>query len=309
MDGEAFQGATPRAKAMLFEAMRQLDGRNNGHLNLAISTLRKRGWKSTDAIQAAKAELLARGLLIRTKTGGLNIGPDQFAVTWLNISNFAGLEIGSHQYHPGKWRFVEDLPAPKKRHTRTPEKRDGHSASRNSTVPAHGTAEAPTVPPHGTKTATFGASTVPPHGNNVIHQSPPENSMEQTHVQSFKARIGGKLSTPEREPNPLGRTRNIRLLKTAFGHLIHEPGQPSERFPIVRALLASMPASESPTVDRQFPNVRALLSDNPAPVTFPTMRRNGWRPVEQPASVQKPRVNIFPGRTDHHHGHTGRPSR
>lgn len=135
LDGEAFQGATPRAKSMLFEAIRQLDGRNNGHLNLAVSTLRKRGWKSTDAIQAAKVELLARSLVIRTKTGGLNIGPDLFGVTWLNISNFAGLEIGSHQYHPGAWRFVENLPTPKKRHARAPEKREGHTASRNSTVP------------------------------------------------------------------------------------------------------------------------------------------------------------------------------
>jgi hypothetical protein len=174
LDGEAFQGASPRAKALLFEVIRQLDGRNNGHLNLAANMLRKRGWKSTDAISAAKAELLARGLLIRTRTGGLNIGPDQFAVTWLAISNFVGLEIGPAQFHPGAWRFEEGLPPPKKRHTRTPKKRDDSSASRNSTVPPHGTVEASTVPPHGTKTAHFGGSAVPPHGANVITNHPPE---------------------------------------------------------------------------------------------------------------------------------------
>lgn len=230
MDGEAYQGATPRAKAMLFDAMRQLNGRNNGHLNLAVSTLRKRGWKSTDAIQAAKVELLARGLVIRTKSGGLNIGPDLYAVTWLIISNFAGLEIGSHQYHPGAWRFVENLPAQKKRHARTPEKRNGHSASRNGTVPPHGTVEASTVPPHGTKTAPFDASAIPPHGNNVIHQSPHlECSPARTlpAVQQFQTRIGGKLSTPTRERNPLGRTRHIRLFKIASSHLIYTPATPA----------------------------------------------------------------------------------
>ena len=226
LDSAAFQGATPRAKAMLFEVIRQLDGKNNGHLNLAISTLRKRGWKSTDAIQAAKAELLGRGLVIRTKAGGLNIGPDLYAVTWLIISNFVGLEIGSHQYHPGAWRFVENLPAPKKRHTRTPEKREGHTASRNSTIPPHGTVEASTVPPHGTKTALLDASAIPPHGNNVIHQLPPtECSPARTlpAVQQFQARIGGRFTLPPRG-NTLGRTRHIRLFKTATAHLFtHQP--------------------------------------------------------------------------------------
>jgi hypothetical protein len=172
LDSAAFQGLTPRGKAMVFELIRQHNARNNGHFNLAVSTLRNRGWKSTDAIQAAKAELLSRGLMIRTKTGGLNIGPDLYAVTWLPISNFVGLEISSAQYHRGAWRFDENLPAPKKRHSRTPEKRDGHTASRNSTVPPHGMAEASTVPPHGTKTALFNASAIPPHGNNVITNHP-----------------------------------------------------------------------------------------------------------------------------------------
>jgi hypothetical protein len=227
MDGEAFQGATPRAKAMLFEVIRRLDGRNNGHVFIPASVLRERGWKSTDAITAAKVELLARGLILKTKTGGLNLGPDLYAVTWLNISNFAGLEVGSHQYHPGAWRFVEDLPATKRRHSRAPEKRERQTASRSSTVPPHGLAGVSTVPPHGAETAHFDGSARPPHGHKVIHQLPPvECSPARTleAVQQFQSRIGGKLLTPEREPNPLGRTRHIRLFKTAAAHLFtHQP--------------------------------------------------------------------------------------
>ena len=132
--------------------------------------------------------------------------------------------------------------------------------------------------------------------------------MKQTAIQRFQTSIGGKLSAPAREPNPLGRTRHIRLFRDAFGHLIDADHKPVERFPAVRALLASVPGSASPAVDRRFPNVRKLLAGSPAPASFPTMRRNGWHPVEQPASVQKPRVNIFPGRTDHTHGHTGHPA-
>jgi len=230
MDGAAFQGATPRAKAMLFEVIRQLDGRNNGRVILPASMLRKRGWKSTDAIQSAKTELLARGLILKTKTGGLNIGADLYAVTWLAISNFVGLDIASGQYHPGAWRFEETLPTPKKRHSRAPEKRDDQTASRTGTAPAHGTVPPSAIPPHGTKMTPFDASAIPPHGHNVIHQSPPvECSPARTLevVQRFQQRIGGKLSTPECGTNQLGRTRNIKLFKTAYGHLTPRPaGKP-----------------------------------------------------------------------------------
>lgn len=168
LDSVTWQGASPRCKALILELARQLDGKNNGHLHAAVGWLRGRGWSSVEGIQKAKAEALERGLIIRTRLGGLNAGADLYAVTWLAITNFVGLEIGPHQYHPGQWRFVETLPPPKKRHARTPEKRGDHTASRNGAVPPHGTAKASTVPPHGTKTAHFGVAAVPSHGNNEV---------------------------------------------------------------------------------------------------------------------------------------------
>ncbi len=67
-------------------------------------------------------------------------------------------------------------------------------------------------------------------------------------VQSFQARIGGRLTMPAREPNPLGRTRNIRLFQTAFGHLIQNHYRPAERFQHVLALLANTSGSASTSV-------------------------------------------------------------
>src|ERR1700722_11212441 len=71
MDGIAFAGASHRAKSMLFELVRQHNGRNNGHLQLAMSWLRGRGWSSTDQAQKAKEELIERELIVKTRLGGL----------------------------------------------------------------------------------------------------------------------------------------------------------------------------------------------------------------------------------------------
>lgn len=162
LDSAAFLGASDRAKALLLELIRQHTGKNNGQLHLATDWLRRRGWCSHDAIQKGKAELQERGLITKTRTGGLRMGPDRFALTWLPVSNFAGLDIKSFQ--PGGWRFLDPLP--------TVKKRGDHPATRDRLVPAHGTETPAPVPPHGTVKGNFKASPVPPHGNNECYQLP-----------------------------------------------------------------------------------------------------------------------------------------
>ncbi len=164
LDSAAFAGASHRAKALLFELLRQHTGRNNGRFQLAVGWLRSRGWKSADSIQKGKAELLGRGLVIKTRHGGLTVGPDWFALTWLPISDYSGLDIKMGSYHPGLWQFLDAPPAI--------QKRSASSATRNSAVPPHGTGVAPTVPPHGTVEANFHPSAIPPHGNNECCQFP-----------------------------------------------------------------------------------------------------------------------------------------
>ena len=161
MDSTAFMGASFAARALLSELTRQHTGRNNGHCQLGTGWLRRRGWKSSDMGQRAKVEVIARQLAIRTRLGGLNAGPDLWAVTWLPISDYAGLtEVCVTTYHPGAWHFLNPpVPVPK---------RDERTAGRNSAVPPAGTAEGFTVPPAGAKTALSEALTVPPAGNNEV---------------------------------------------------------------------------------------------------------------------------------------------
>ena len=145
LDGAAFKGASHPAKALLHDLIRQHSGNNNGHLHLSFSWLEGRCWKSRDVIHRARAELIERGLLLQTRQGGLNIGASRYALTWLSITNFVGLDIQGKGYHPGAWSLLDKLPTIKNANA-VPPNGKGNTASRYSTVPPAGTATSPTVP-------------------------------------------------------------------------------------------------------------------------------------------------------------------
>lgn len=171
MDSTAYMGSSYAARALLLELVRQHTGRNNGHFQLATGWLRRRGWNSTDMVQRAKMELVTRQLAIKTRLGGLNSGPDFWAVTWLPISDFAGLtELSAKTYHPGSWHFLN--PAVSIPEKVTAGKRNERTAGRNSAVPPAGTGDTLTAPPAGTKAAHIAALTVPPAGNNEVTSAP-----------------------------------------------------------------------------------------------------------------------------------------
>ena len=146
MDSVAFMGSSHAAKSILFELLRQLNGRNNGHLQLSYSWLKNRGWKSRDVIQRARNQLLERSLIILTRQGGFNIGASQYAVTWLKITNFVGLDIQQKNYHPGAYGKLNPLPMSKKITNTVPSNGTGSTATQYSTVPLYGTAKSTTVP-------------------------------------------------------------------------------------------------------------------------------------------------------------------
>ena len=143
LDSLAWMGASHTAKGLLFELIRQHNGRNNGHLQLASAWLEKRGWTSRSVVQRARAILIDRKLIILTKAGGLNAGASQYAVTWLPISNFVGLDIQSKSYHKGAFSLMNPMPKIAKS---VPFDGTGSTVSGYSTVPFKSTAEASAVP-------------------------------------------------------------------------------------------------------------------------------------------------------------------
>ncbi|OIQ94828.1 hypothetical protein GALL_231830 [mine drainage metagenome] len=103
LDSCAFQACGHMAKALLFELVRQHNGSDNGHLRLSRTWLAARGWKCVASIASARDELLRNRLIVQTRHGGLRNGSHCYALTWLAVTNYAGLDIGPQDYYPGAY--------------------------------------------------------------------------------------------------------------------------------------------------------------------------------------------------------------
>lgn len=132
IDSASFKGASDKAKALLFALMRQHNGSNNGHLHLAKQWLYNQGWTCHENNSKARNELIDRGLVVQTKWGGLNMGPDLFALTWHDISNYVGLDITSKSYAKGAYHLC-NLPPTARR--KPPAKKSTLPDNRTSAVP------------------------------------------------------------------------------------------------------------------------------------------------------------------------------
>jgi hypothetical protein len=75
---------------LLIDLGSQYNGYNNGDLCASLSLMRKRGWNSNQQLAKALKELLERNLIVQTKQGGLNLGPNLYAITWEPIHECNG---------------------------------------------------------------------------------------------------------------------------------------------------------------------------------------------------------------------------
>ena len=187
LDSRAFTGATDRAKSFLFALIRQHNGRNNGRLQLTGEWLAKHGYPSAGMNIKSRAELIERGLIVQTKLGGLNSGCNWFALTWLPISNFVGLEISASTYHQGAWGNCKLPPSARRK---PPEKREKPSDHRSCTLPTTGAVNFPPLPTTGAVEALFTPSALPTIGNNVSIPLHPNKSARGKRVVGKAGRSG-----------------------------------------------------------------------------------------------------------------------
>ena len=181
MDSEAFIGLTDHGKALLFALMRQVNGSNNGRLQLTNKWLAAQGWRSISMNKQSTAELIERGLIVTTRLGGLNAGCNWYALTWLPISNFIGLDISAQTYRQGSWADCK-LP-PTERRKPPLQKQKNPSGNRNSAIPMAGRAKEPTIPITGTRAAFLPLSAVPVAGNNVsMPYTQPKTSRDRKRI-------------------------------------------------------------------------------------------------------------------------------
>ena len=91
IDSLAYAHLSFSARGLLVIITRQLTKDNNGRLMAAYSYLRKYGFKSEHTISRAIKELIAHGLIYRTRSGGYQQGAAQYSVTWLSVTRKEGL--------------------------------------------------------------------------------------------------------------------------------------------------------------------------------------------------------------------------
>ena len=81
----AYKSLSPYAVKLLVDIGAQFNGSNNGDLNACFSEMKEVGWRSSATLQRAKSELLSAGLIEQTRQGGMNAGPNLYALTWRRI--------------------------------------------------------------------------------------------------------------------------------------------------------------------------------------------------------------------------------
>ncbi len=97
-----------RATKLLIDLATQYRGKNNGDLSATLTTLKKRGWKSSDQLFKARDELIDRGLIIVTRQGGRNLC-NLYAITWQPIDDCKGkLDICSTIVPSNRWKKWRD---------------------------------------------------------------------------------------------------------------------------------------------------------------------------------------------------------
>ncbi len=169
LDSDAWTGCSAAARALLMELCRQHTGSNNGRLHIARSWIEPRGWTRPATVRKLKDELIRRRLIVQTKHGGLNNGAHQFALTWLPVSNFDGLEITDRDYSPGSYLLSPIEEPQKKQKGWTPHVLDKSSARTPHVLEA----KQPRTP-HVREKGILGTSPRTPHVHNECLPLHPE---------------------------------------------------------------------------------------------------------------------------------------
>jgi hypothetical protein len=110
IDSAAFADLSGSAIRLLMILLRQISyEQNNGHLQATWSYCKHRGFNSQNTLSKAIGDLIAHGLIYRTRSRGANKQWARYAVTWLPISKSREL-LFLHGFKADAWRDWKKLP-------------------------------------------------------------------------------------------------------------------------------------------------------------------------------------------------------
>jgi hypothetical protein len=108
-DSDAYRSLSAYAIKLLNDLYFQYRGTNNGDLSAAWGIMQRRGWKSRDTLHKALYELLAKGMIEKTRQGGRN-RCSLFAVTWKPIDECKGkLDVPATRTPSGLWKHLSTV--------------------------------------------------------------------------------------------------------------------------------------------------------------------------------------------------------
>lgn len=112
IDSIAFSRLKSSAVRLLLLLARQLTKDNNGHLQATWSFCRRKGFGGENTLREAIRELMAYGLIYRTRSRGANKVPALYALTWLPIKNSKSLYLDG--FLKDAWKLWEEKNHPSK---------------------------------------------------------------------------------------------------------------------------------------------------------------------------------------------------
>ena len=111
LNHETFRTLSPKATKLVVDIAAQYRGSNNGDLSATLSLMRDRGWNSSDQLDKAKKELVAKDVIRVARQGGLN-KCNLYALTWFPIDECNGkLDIASTITAPVDWKIGSPDPS------------------------------------------------------------------------------------------------------------------------------------------------------------------------------------------------------
>lgn len=173
IDSPAYADLTFSAQALLVLLARQITATgNNGHLQASFKWCSQRGFGSEHTLRAAIAELIAHGLIYRTRSHGANGAWARYALTWIPISkDREGLFLAG--FKPEAWR---DWQPSEKKSSR--QKLLDQSGRKCSFTPKH---PAETAGSRGAKNAAYelvasSSTATAPDSDIATQEGPPQQS-------------------------------------------------------------------------------------------------------------------------------------
>ena len=106
LTSEQYASLSSKAVKLLVDVLEQYNGNNNGDLCVTLSVMKKKGWRSSGTLQAAKNELVEKGWLELTRQGGRH-KCSLYAVSLHPINECGGkLERSSTTKASNLWKTV-----------------------------------------------------------------------------------------------------------------------------------------------------------------------------------------------------------